>query len=61
MQKRPRLRVVKEDSTVIAIKRVIIGIGSSRYAMEISAKCTELKPVRAQIIPIDRYVTKGPS
>jgi hypothetical protein len=42
MQKRPRLRVVKEDPPVIATTRVILGIGSRRYALDMSTKCTEL-------------------
>ena len=60
MQKRPLLRVVKESPTVIAKSRVILDIGPHRYALDMSTECTELKPSRAQIIPIDRYSKNGP-
>jgi hypothetical protein len=32
---------------------MIIIIGSSRYALDISTKCTNLKPSRAEVIPIN--------
>ena len=54
MQKTPRLRVVKEDPPLIATNRVIVIIGSSRYALDSSTRCTELKPSRAEVIPINR-------
>lgn len=60
MKKRPQLRVAKEGPPVIATTRVILCIGSRRYALDMSTKCTELKPSRAQVIPIDRHVKKGP-
>jgi hypothetical protein len=59
MPKRPRLRVVKEDPPLIAMNRVIMIIGSSRYALDISARCTKLKPSRAEVIPINRQLKKG--
>jgi hypothetical protein len=54
MQERPRLRLVKEDPPLIATNRVVMIIGSSRYALDISTRCTELKPSRAEVIPINR-------
>ena len=54
MPKRPRLRVVKEDPPLIATTRVIMIIGSSRYALDISTRCTQLKPSRPEVIPINR-------
>jgi hypothetical protein len=56
MPKRPRLRVVKEDPPLIATNRVIVIIGSSRYALDISTRCAKLKPSRAEVIPINRQL-----
>jgi hypothetical protein len=60
MQKTPRLRVVKEDPPLIATNRVIMIIGSSRYALDISMRCTKLKRWSAEVIPIDGHFKKGP-
>jgi hypothetical protein len=59
MQKRPRLRVVKQDPYVIATNQVIMIIGSRRYALDVSIGCTELKPSPAEVIPIDGHIKKG--
>jgi hypothetical protein len=59
MPTRPRLRVVEEDSHIIATHQLIMIIGSSRYALDISTRCTELKPSRAEVIPINRQLKKG--
>src|ERR1700686_2975799 len=59
MPKRPRLRLDKEDPPIIATHRLIMIIGSSRYALDISTKCTKLKPSRAEVIPINRQLKKG--
>jgi len=59
MQNRPRLRVVKQDSPIIATHQLIMIIGSSRYAFDISTRCTKLKPSRAEVIPINRQLKKG--
>ena len=61
MQKRPLpLRVKKEDPLLVTTHRLIVAIGSQRYAMEMTTKCTELKPSRAEVIPIDGHFQKGP-
>jgi len=54
MPKRPLLNVVKEDPPIIATHQLIMIIGSSRYVLDISTRCTELKPSRAEVIPINR-------
>ena len=59
MQKRPRLRIVNKDSPIIATHQLIMIIGSSRYALDISTRCTKLKPSRAEVIPINRQLKKG--
>jgi len=56
MQKRPRLPIVNEDSPIIATHQLIMIIGSSRYALDISTRCTKLKPSRAEVIPINRQL-----
>jgi len=60
MLKKPQLRIAKEDPPIIVNYRLIMAIGSKRYAFDTSTKCTELKPSRAQIIPIDRHVKRRP-
>ena len=60
MLKKPRLRIVKEDLPIIVTNRMIMTIGSRRYAFDTSTKCTELKPSPAQVIPINRPLKKGP-
>jgi len=59
MRKNPPLRFVREDALRIATNRLTMTIGSSRYALEISTRCTELEPSRAKVIPIDGYFEKG--
>ena len=58
MQKTLRLRIVKEDPPLIATNRVIMIIGSSRYALDISMRCTKLKRWSAEVIPIDGHFKK---
>jgi hypothetical protein len=57
--RKPRVRVVKEDPPLIATDRLVMIIGSSRYALDISIRCTELKPSPAEVIPIDGHFKKG--
>jgi len=59
MRKNPPLRIVREDPLLIATNRLIMTIGSSRYALDISTRCSELKPSSAAVIPIDGYFKKG--
>jgi len=54
MQKRPRFPVNNNDSPIIATHQLIIIIGPRRYMIDISTRCTELKPSRAEVIPINR-------
>jgi len=61
MQKRPILvRAKKDDPLLTTTHRLIVAIGSQRFAMEMTTRCTELKPSRAEIIPIDGHFPKGP-
>jgi hypothetical protein len=48
MPKRPFLRVI-EDLPIIATHQLMMIIGSSRYALDISTRCTKLKQPRAQV------------
>jgi hypothetical protein len=59
MGKKPSLRFVREDPLLIATNQVIMAIGSRRYALDISVRCTELKPSPAEVIPIDGHFKKG--
>jgi hypothetical protein len=59
MQNRPWLRVVKQDSPIIATHQLIMIIGSSRYALDISTRCPKLKPSRAEVMVINRQIQKG--
>jgi hypothetical protein len=59
MRKKPPTLFVKEDPLLIATNRLIMTIGSSRYALDISTRCLELKPSRAEVIPIDGHFKKG--
>jgi hypothetical protein len=59
MRKNPPLRFVREDPLLIATNRLIMTIGSSRYALDISTRCTELEPSPAEVIPIDGHFKKG--
>ena len=59
MRKNPPLRLVRQHPPLVATNRLIMIIGSSRYALDISTRCTELKPSPAEVIPIDRYFKKG--
>jgi hypothetical protein len=59
MRKNPLLRFVREDPLLIATNRLIITIGSSRYALDISTRCTELETSPAEVIPIDEHFKKG--
>jgi hypothetical protein len=56
---KPRFRVVKEDPPLIATNQVIMAIGSRRYALDVSIRCTELKPSPAEVIPIEEHFKKG--
>jgi hypothetical protein len=58
MQKRPRFPVNNDDSPIIATHQLIMIIGSSRYALDISTRCTKLKPSRTEVIPINRQQKK---
>jgi hypothetical protein len=58
-QKPPHLRPVREDTRFISSNRLILTIGSRRYALDISTRCIELKPSRADVIPIDEHFNKG--
>src|SRR5258708_768634 len=61
MQKGPiLLRVKKEDPLLTTTHRLIIAIGSQQFAMDMTTTCTELKPSRAEVIPIDGHFQKGP-
>jgi hypothetical protein len=55
MRKKPPLLFVREDPLLIATNRLIMIIGSRRYALDISTRCTELKPSPAEVIPIDGH------
>jgi hypothetical protein len=59
MRKKPPLLFVREDPLLIATHRLIMTIGSSRYALDISIRRTELKPSPADVIPIDGHFKKG--
>jgi hypothetical protein len=59
MQKTPQLRPVTEEAHFTSTKRLIVTIGSSRYALDISIRCTEMKPSSPEVIPIDEHF-KGP-
>jgi hypothetical protein len=59
MRKKPPILFVREDPLLIATNRLIMTIGSSRYALDISTRCIELKPSRAEVIPIDGHLKKG--
>ena len=58
MAKKPRLRLVREDPGFISTNRLIITIGSRRYALDISTRCIELTPSPAEVIPIDEHFIK---
>jgi hypothetical protein len=61
MQKRPiPLPVKKEDPILTRTHRLIVAIGSQRFAMDTTTRCTELKPSPAEVIPIDGHFQKGP-
>jgi hypothetical protein len=55
MRKRPPILFVREDPLLITTDRVIMTIGSRRYALDISTRCTELKLSPAEVIPIDGH------
>ena len=59
MPKKSLLRLVREDPRFISTNRLIITIGSRRYALDISTRCIELKPSPAEVIPIDEHFSKG--
>ena len=58
-QKPQRLRLVREDTRFTSTNRLIMTIGSRRYALDISTRCTELKASPAKVIPIDEPFNKG--
>jgi hypothetical protein len=58
MRKKPPLRFVREDPLFISTNRLIMTIGSSRYALDILTRCTELKHSPAKVIPIDGHFNK---
>ena len=50
MQKGPiPLRVKKEDPLLTTTHRLMVAIGSQRFAMDMTTTCTELKPSRAEV------------
>ena len=59
MPKKTRLRAAREDTRFISTNRLIMTIGSRRYAVDISTRCIELKPSPAEVIPIDEHSNKG--
>jgi hypothetical protein len=61
MRKKPPFLFVREDPLLIATNRLIMIIGSSRYALDITTRCNgiELKPSRAEVIPIDGHFKNG--
>ena len=59
MQKTPQLRPVTEEAQFTSTNRLIVIIGSRRYALDISTRCLELKPSAAEVIPIDEHFNKG--
>jgi hypothetical protein len=59
MRKNPPFLLVREDPLLIAANRVIMTIGSRRYALDISTRYLELKPSRAEVIPIDGHFKKA--
>jgi hypothetical protein len=59
MRKKPPLLFVREEPLLIATNRLIMIIGSRRYAVDISTRCTELKPSPAKVIPIDGHIKEG--
>jgi hypothetical protein len=59
MRKTPPLRFIRKDPPLVATNRLIMTIGSSRYAIEISTRCIELEPSPAEVIPIDGHFKKG--
>jgi hypothetical protein len=59
MPTKPFLRVIEGDLPIIATHQLMMIIGSSRYALDISTRCTKLKPSRAEIIPINGQRKKG--
>jgi hypothetical protein len=59
MPKKPQLRLFREDPRFISTNRLIMTIGSSRYELDISIQCTELRPWPAEVIPIDEHLKKG--
>src|SRR5437016_3687582 len=59
MQKGPiPLRVKKDDPLLTTTHRLIVAIGSQRFAMEMTTRCTELKPSPAEVITIDQHSKK---
>jgi hypothetical protein len=59
MRKKPPFLFVREDPLLIATNRLIMIIGSSRYALDITTRYIELKPSRAEVIPIDGHFKNG--
>jgi hypothetical protein len=59
MPQKPPLGLARKDPRFISTNRLIVTIGSSRYELDISIPCTELKSSPAPVIPIDRYFNKG--
>ena len=59
MRKTPPLLFVREDPFLITTDRVIMTIGSRRYAFDISTRCAELKPSPVEVIPIDGHIKEG--
>ena len=59
MQKSPPLRPVTEEAHFTSTNRLIVTIGSRRYALDISTRCIEMKPSPAEVIPIDEHFNKG--
>jgi len=60
MQKGPiPLRVKKEDPLLITTHRLIVAIGTQRFAMDMTTRCTELKPSRAGVLRIYGQSTKS--
>ena len=47
--------VVNDDSPTIATHQLIMIIGSSRYALDISTKSTKLQPSRAEVFVALRF------
>ena len=59
MRKNPPLHFIREDPRFISTNRLIMIIGTRRYELDISIRCTELKASPAQVIPIAEHFNKG--